>query len=63
MITNHFEQLRCEAIERGMRDYERGESRTRNPFNSYATDERSYWFEGYDNARRLKEQDRVNDHE
>ncbi|VFR81218.1 hypothetical protein ISE1_2722 [plant metagenome] len=52
-ITNHFEQLRRAAIDRGLRDFERGMSLSDNPFNGAATDERESWDEGWENGRAL----------
>lgn len=58
MAINHFEDLRCAAEARGMRDYERGLQPCDNPHQSNAaTDERDYWQLGWDNARELDGQD------
>lgn len=49
---DHFEHLRCQAQERGERDYYRGVARKDNPHaGNAATDERQYWHLGWDNAR------------
>ena len=68
MAIDHYEQLRRDAQERGMRDYEREAENARisgepifrnNPYqNNHATDEREFWAIGWENARKLAEQDR-----
>ena len=61
-LTDHFEQLRRLAFERGMADFDRakdnadpGEELWRNnPYqNNYATDEREMWDLGWDNAMEM----------
>lgn len=44
-----------ENFQRGMRDYERGHSRDANP--CVGVTARADWFEGYDNAKRIHEQE------
>lgn len=53
-MTDHFEQLRRAAFQRGMDAYESGVPREDNPHrNVHATDEAEHWDLGWDNAREL----------
>lgn len=49
-----FRALDRTAMLRGMAAYERGEPRENNPYHGYATSEREFWFEGWDNAKELE---------
>lgn len=65
-MATDFDELRRMAYRRGMSDYERYEQNRlpgepvwrNNPYqNNYATDERENWDWGYDEAKRMHEEE------